>query len=160
MEQTPCEPISCLCRRCHRITQCIPELWEPHDEGDIEEYDGRNDLNLEFLPNHHAQSVACPTEIGLIGEESTDEEEEWHSEKYEERQCGRNLYTFPEGLGTDMICNDENHRESSHCVEPLHSFLCCWYWCVHCFILLLSVHHCVDEVCRGLVVAYNRRTCA
>ena len=123
VQEHPGEPIAHLGGTLQGIFHRPPELGTPeHDEGAEEDHRGQH-LYLHLLPRQPQGVGPRPLEVGLVGQETTDEEEQGHAEQDEEGERTARLLVDAERHLRHMVSHDENHRQAAHGIEPLESFL-------------------------------------
>jgi hypothetical protein len=125
-EQSPREPVATLGGRLQHLLYAWPELGPKHHCRCYHEHHGRDNLNLELLPYHHAQTSTRPVEVGLVGEKTADEKEQRHTEQHQKSHGWRVTGILLESHQTYMVCHDKYHRETTEGIKPFQSllFLC------------------------------------
>ena len=118
IEQGDGEPVATLQRRVELQDDGIDEIIEEHSHTKEEEHHRRDDLYAKLLTHQATEVGKVPYLRGLIRQESADEEEQRHTEKDEKRQGRGEFHRLHESRLTHMVGNHEDHRESSHGIEP------------------------------------------
>ena len=123
MEEHPREPIAEFCGCLHGTKETFFEgvLGAEHKEY-AQEHQGGEYLHLDFFPSDGGETLGRPKPFCLVCQETTDEEEEGHAEEHKEGEGGRYFFRLHESRLCHMICDDENHGEATHGIEPLKPF--------------------------------------